>query len=102
MSRLKYVCHCLCNALYVYCRGRAVTNVGKTCDPTPCFVLAINTFKLTSFCLLDLFFIIACVDGEVMVDNNFTSSRHPLMAFGRDVFVFVKEKNLISSIWIVI
>ena len=37
-----------------------------------------------------------------MVDNNFTSSPHPLMAFGRDVFVFVKEKNLISSIWIVI
>ena len=26
--------------------GRAVTNVGKTCGPTPCFVLAINTFKL--------------------------------------------------------
>ena len=47
MSRLKYVRHCLCNALYVYCRGRAVTNVGKTCGPTPCFVLAINTFKLT-------------------------------------------------------
>ena len=46
MSRLKYVRHCLCNALYVYCRGRAVTNVGKTCCPTPCFVLAINTFKL--------------------------------------------------------
>ena len=46
MSRLKYVRHCLCNALYVYCRGRAVTNVGKTCGPTPCFVLAINTFKL--------------------------------------------------------
>ena len=45
MSRLKYVSHCLCNALYVYCRGRAVTNVGKTCGPTPCFVLAINTFK---------------------------------------------------------
>ena len=34
------------NALYVYCRGRAVTNVGKTCGPTPSFVLAINTFKL--------------------------------------------------------
>ena len=47
MSRLKYVRHCLCNALYVYCRGRAVTNVGKTCGPTPCFVLAINTFKLS-------------------------------------------------------
>ena len=46
MSRLKYVRHCLCNALYVYCRGRAVTNVGKTFGPTPCFVLAINTFKL--------------------------------------------------------
>ena len=46
MSRLKYVRHCLCTALYVYCRGRAVTNVGKTCGPTPCFVLAINTFKL--------------------------------------------------------
>ena len=46
MSRLKYVRHRLCNALYVYCRGRAVTNVGKTCGPTPCFVLAINTFKL--------------------------------------------------------
>ena len=48
MSRLKYVRHCLCNALYVYCRGRAVNNVGKTCGPTPCFVLAINTFKLNS------------------------------------------------------
>ena len=48
MSRLKYVRHCLCNALYVYCRGRAVANVGKTCGPTPCFVLAINTFKLSS------------------------------------------------------
>ena len=46
MFRLIYVRHCLCNALYVYCRGRAVTNVGKTCCPTPCFVLAINTFKL--------------------------------------------------------
>ena len=46
MSRLRYVRYCLCNALYVYCRGRAVTNVGKTCGPTPCFVLAINTFKL--------------------------------------------------------
>ena len=46
MSRLKYVRHCLCNTLYVYCRGRAVTNVGKTCGPTPCFILAINTFKL--------------------------------------------------------
>ena len=49
MSLLKYVRHCLCNALYVYCRGRAVANVGKTCGPTPCFVLAINTFKLTVF-----------------------------------------------------
>ena len=48
MSRLKYVRHCLFNALYVYCRGRAVTNVGKTCGPTPCFVLAINTFKVQS------------------------------------------------------
>ena len=48
MSRLKYVCHCLCNALFVYCRGRAVTNVGKTCGPTPCFVLAIKTFKLNT------------------------------------------------------
>ena len=46
MFRLKYVRHCLCNALYVSCRGRAVTNVGKTCGPTPCFVLAINMFKL--------------------------------------------------------
>ena len=46
MSWLKYVRHCPCNALYVYCRGRAVTYVGKTCGPTPCFVLAINTFKL--------------------------------------------------------
>ena len=46
MSRLKYVRHCLCNALYVYCRGRAVTNVGKTGGPTPCFVLALNKFKL--------------------------------------------------------
>ena len=35
--------------MYVYCRGRAVTNVGKTCGPTPCFVLAINTFKLDAF-----------------------------------------------------
>ena len=49
MSWLKYVRHCLCNALYVYCRGRAVTNVGKTCGPTPCFVLVINTFKLNIF-----------------------------------------------------
>ena len=31
---------------HVYCRGRAVTNVGKTCGPTPCFILALNTFKL--------------------------------------------------------
>ena len=36
----------ICNALYVDCRGRAVTNVGKTCGPTPCFILAISTFKL--------------------------------------------------------
>ena len=36
----------LCNDLCEYFRGRAVTNVGKTCGPTPCFVLAINTFKL--------------------------------------------------------
>ena len=27
-------------------RGRAITNVGKTCSLTPCFILAINTFKL--------------------------------------------------------
>ena len=46
MFRVIYVHHCLCNTLCVYCRGRAVTNVEKTCDPTPCFVLAINTFKL--------------------------------------------------------
>ena len=46
MSRLRYVRHCLCNALYVYSRGRAVNNVGKTCGQTPCFVLAIKTFKL--------------------------------------------------------
>ena len=40
----------LCNALYVhvYCRGRAVTNVEKTCGPTPCFILVINTFKLNT------------------------------------------------------
>ena len=49
MSRLRYARHCLCNALYVYCRGRAVTNVGKTCGPTPCFILAINTFKLNQW-----------------------------------------------------
>ena len=24
----------------------STTNVGKTCGPTPCFILAINTFKL--------------------------------------------------------
>ena len=36
----------LFNAMYVLCRGRAVTNVGKTCGPTPCLMLAINTFKL--------------------------------------------------------
>ena len=48
MSRLKYVRHCLCNALCVYCRGRAVTNVGKNCGLTPCFVLAINMFNLTN------------------------------------------------------
>ena len=35
MSWLKYVRHCLCNALYVYCRGRAVTNVGKNLWPDP-------------------------------------------------------------------
>ena len=51
MSRLKYVRHCLCNTLYVYCRGRAVTNVGKTCGPTPCFVLAIK-IRLSKFFLL--------------------------------------------------
>ena len=33
--------------LYVHCRGRAVTNVGKTCGPTPCLTRAINMFKLT-------------------------------------------------------
>ena len=34
--------------LYVHCRGRAVTNVDKTCGPTPCLTRAIlNMFKLT-------------------------------------------------------
>ena len=37
----------LFNVMYVLCRGRAVTNVGKTCGPTPCLMLAINTFKLS-------------------------------------------------------
>ena len=32
--------------LYVHCMGRAVTNVGKTCGPTPCLTRAINMFKL--------------------------------------------------------
>ena len=32
--------------LYVHCRGRAVTDVGKTCGPTPCLTRAINMFKL--------------------------------------------------------
>ena len=32
--------------LFTNFRGRAVTNVGKTCGPTPCFILAINMFKL--------------------------------------------------------
>ena len=41
-------------------------------------------------------------DGEFIVDNNFTSSPHPLIVFGRDVFVFVKAKNLSISICIVI
>ena len=31
--------------LYVHCRGRAVTNVGKSCGPTPCLTRAINMFK---------------------------------------------------------
>ena len=39
----------LFNAVYVFCRGRAVTNVGKTCGPTPCLMLAINTFKHASY-----------------------------------------------------
>ena len=40
VSILRYV-------LYVQCRGRAVTNVGKTCGPTPCLTRAIsNMFKL--------------------------------------------------------
>ena len=34
------------NVIYAVCRGRAVTNVGKTCGPTPCLMLAINKFKL--------------------------------------------------------
>ena len=32
--------------LCVHCRGRAVTNVGKTCGPTPYLIRAINMFKL--------------------------------------------------------
>ena len=41
-------------------------------------------------------------DAEVIVGNNFTSSPHPLVVFGRDVFVLVKAKNLQSIIRIVI
>ena len=45
---------CLCDKyqnlmsrfIKAYCRGRAITNVGKTCGSTPCFILTINTFKL--------------------------------------------------------
>ena len=36
--------------LYVYCRVRAVTNVGKTCGQTPCFILAVNMLKLETMC----------------------------------------------------
>ena len=32
--------------VYVCCRGRVVTNVGKTCGSTPCLILTINMFKL--------------------------------------------------------
>ena len=42
----RFVYMSLFNVMYVLCRGRAVTNVGKTCGPTPCLMLAINTFKL--------------------------------------------------------
>ena len=41
-------------------------------------------------------------DGEVKVDITFTSSPHPLIVFGRDVFLLVKTKNLPSSTCIVI
>ena len=41
-------------------QGRAVTNVGKTCGPTPCFVLAINTFKLTNNGLKGTYILKAC------------------------------------------
>ena len=37
-------------------------------------------------------------DGEALVDNNFTSSPHPLIVFGRDGFVLVKAKSLPSNI----
>ena len=40
-------------------------------------------------------------DGEVIVINNFTSSPHPFIVFGRDVFVLAKAKNLPGSICIV-
>ena len=33
--------------MHVLCRGRAVTNVGKTCGSTPCLMVAINTAILT-------------------------------------------------------
>ena len=37
-------------------------------------------------------------DGEVIFNNNFTSSPHPLIVFGRDVFVLVKAKNVFLSL----
>ena len=41
-------------------------------------------------------------DGEVIVINNSTSSPHPLIVFGRDVFVLAKAKSLPRRICIVI
>ena len=49
---LNFVYMSLFNVMYVLCRGRAVTNVGKTCGPTPCLMLAINTFKLKHLALV--------------------------------------------------
>ena len=46
---------CLFDALYLCCRGRAVINVGKTCGPTPCLIVAINT------CTFKLFLLAHCV-----------------------------------------
>ena len=61
----------LFNVMYVLCRERAVTNVGKTCGPTPCLMLAINTFKKTGYFSVNTDTNFLCFSADFYVTHVF-------------------------------